>query len=108
MLKEKPVWLDVVEAFPPLVEPQYNRKSEAGKPPLIEYPEDKLTESVESRDIFVLKTKFRLLFCRKFYDVYRVPSVNIFETAPEEMKSTLLATHCFNYYTRCARVNKGT
>jgi hypothetical protein len=76
VLKENPVWLEVVEAFPPPVEPRYNRKSAPGRPPVIEYPEDKLID--------------------KFYEVYRVPSVNIFETSPEKMKATQSANqYCY-------------
>ena len=44
VLKERPLWLDVVEAFPPIVSPQFNRRPEKGTPPRIEYPEDHLIE----------------------------------------------------------------
>ena len=41
VLKERPLWLDVLEAFPPLIPPQHNRSPEAGLPPVLTYPEDK-------------------------------------------------------------------
>ena len=42
VLKKRPVWLDVVEAFPPDVFPKYNSTPEGGRAPEIVYPEDQL------------------------------------------------------------------
>ena len=39
-LTKKPVWYDVVKAFPPLVETKINRRAEPGRAPKIVYPED--------------------------------------------------------------------
>lgn len=39
-IKQKPVWFDVVEAFPPIVATKLNRKPEPGRAEKIEYPED--------------------------------------------------------------------
>lgn len=41
-IKSKPVWFDVVEAFPPIVETKINRKPEPGRVTKLEYPEDYL------------------------------------------------------------------
>lgn len=39
-MKSKPVWFDVVEAFPPIVETKINRKPEPGRVVKLEYTED--------------------------------------------------------------------
>ena len=39
-LKQPPLWMEVVEAFPPLHETKHNTLPEPGTPPLITYPED--------------------------------------------------------------------
>ena len=41
-----PLWLDVVEKFPPLKESQLSRKGEAGRPNPIEYDKDLLLKLV--------------------------------------------------------------
>ncbi|XP_048582197.1 28S ribosomal protein S23, mitochondrial-like [Nematostella vectensis] len=50
-LTRKPVWYEVVEAFPPIVETKINRRAESGRVAKIEYPED--------------------FFRRNFYKTYR-------------------------------------
>ena len=40
VLKERPVWLDVVEAYPPLPPPPVPPALQKGKYPEIVYPED--------------------------------------------------------------------
>merc|ERR1712189_57042 len=52
-LKKKPVWFDVMEAFPPLVQMKLKDIPGEGRPPVIRYQED------EIRDIFY--EKFPLL-----------------------------------------------
>ena len=37
---KRPLWLAVVEAFPPLAETKVNRKAESGRMRRITYPED--------------------------------------------------------------------
>lgn len=39
-IKQKPIWFDVVEAFPPIVSTKINRKPEPGRVDKLEYPED--------------------------------------------------------------------
>ncbi|CAI8055026.1 28S ribosomal protein S23, mitochondrial [Geodia barretti] len=68
VLKERPLWLDVVEAFPPDVFPKHNQTPEGGRAPVIAYPEDELK--------------------RKFYDNYVIVKqpekcVSLFEEKPE-------------------------
>ena len=40
VLKEKPVWYDVVATFPPLVQADLDRKPERGSVKKITFPED--------------------------------------------------------------------
>lgn len=42
VLVQRPLWLDVVEALPSLLPPQYNRPPDPGRPSRIAFPEDKL------------------------------------------------------------------
>ena len=41
-MKDKPIWVDVWEAFPPKLEPSLNRTAEVKQIPNIFYPEDKI------------------------------------------------------------------
>lgn len=52
-LAKKPVWFDVVEAFPPLVETKVKRKPQAGRANKVTYPEDEFRNKFHS----TLKTK---------------------------------------------------
>lgn len=42
VVKEKPVWFDVMARFPPLVEADLSREAERGRVKKIVYPEDAL------------------------------------------------------------------
>lgn len=46
VLQKPPLWLEVVEAFPPLLASQHNRKAEPGQPPSLSYPEETLRKLV--------------------------------------------------------------
>ena len=69
VLKQCPVWLDVVEAFPPDMFPKHNRTPEGGRPPVIVYPEDHLNlyhaPLLEPVNLIAvsLKVEDRLLVC---------------------------------------------
>lgn len=45
-IKEKPIWFDVVEAFPPIMPTMYNRAPIPGKPKKLHYWEDEVRELV--------------------------------------------------------------
>eukprot|EP00731_Ephydatia_muelleri_P022496 Em0015g79a len=49
VLKERPLWLDVVETFPPFVPTQHNRTAEKGRPPTLRYTEDALKKEFDVR-----------------------------------------------------------
>lgn len=48
-LKEKPVWFDVMEAFPALVETKVNDVAPDGRPPVVSYKEDEIREMFTAR-----------------------------------------------------------
>ena len=54
VLKTRPLWLDVVEAHPPLNLMKTNECPKPGKPPLITYPKDKLIRYIEGNYIVVM------------------------------------------------------
>ena len=87
VLKERPLWLDVVEAFPPDVFPRHNQTPEGGRPLTIVFPDDDLRRYLSCMKICIYVLLF-FTISRKVYENYMIVKqpekcLSLFEDKPE-------------------------
>ena len=87
VLKERPLWLDVVEAFPPDVFPRHNQTPEGGRPLTIVFPDDDLRRYLSCMKICIYVLLF-FAISRKVYENYTIVKqpekcLSLFEDKPE-------------------------
>lgn len=61
VLKERPLWLDVVESFPPDTFPKHNSTPEGGRAPAIVYPEDDLKRLDEHNVTMIMNRRIDIV-----------------------------------------------